>query len=491
MIRSFVAGLGWGGVIAAMGLGVVSQVAPMPEGDIWAEAARPAEAVSRLPVIKRDVPAAEPEAAAPEAAVAEAALPEAAPEATPPEVALPPEPPEFVVEIVVPRAGDGAEAAPAGPKLLAPPAPAPLSGAGLAPPAPDAPVEIAAPPAQAVRRPPGLAEAPARAALAPPAALDLALAAPDPAPALAPGPPRLPAAPGPEARPPRADPPPPPPLPEVVTLPPARLPAGSPETFLPAPPLGEPVEGVVVGRLPRIGAPPEALPEAQPEAPPLTRYARAFDNPGALPLFSILLQDTGASDLDRARLAALPFPVSFVIDPMQPGAAAAAAIYRSAGQEVLMLASGIPAGATAADLEQTFQAHAQVLGEAVAVIDLPEGGFQNNRSEAAQVVPIVQAQGRGVVTYAQGLNAAAQVAARDGVPSAEIFRNLDAEEEAAPVIRRYLDRAAFKAAQEGRVVVIGRTRPATIAALADWAQGGRSRMVALAPVSAAMAEGGR
>jgi polysaccharide deacetylase 2 family uncharacterized protein YibQ len=70
--------------------------------------------------------------------------------------------------------------------------------------------------------------------------------------------------------------------------------------------------------------------------------------------------------------------------------------------------------------------------------------------------------------------------------NAVIFRNLDAEGEAGPVIRRYLDRAAFKAAQDGRVIVAGSTRPETVAAILEWTVEGRADTVALAPVTAAM-----
>ena len=123
----------------------------------------------------------------------------------------------------------------------------------------------------------------------------------------------------------------------------------------------------------------------------------------------------GLPDLDRAKLAALPFPISFVIDPLDPSASAAAAIYRAAGKEVVMLASGIPTGATASDLEQTFQANAGVLPEAVAVMDLGAKGFQDNRPLATMVVPIIKDQGRGLVTFEAGLNAADQVARREDV----------------------------------------------------------------------------
>lgn len=253
------------------------------------------------------------------------------------------------------------------------------------------------------------------------------------------------------------------------------------------PALAPAVPGVETGRLPQIGAA-EPAPEAAP-APddrPLLRYARPFTREAGKPLFSILLADPGGPEVDRTTLATLPFPVTFVIDPMAPDAATAAAIYRAAGQEVVMSATGIPAGATAADLEQTFQAHAAALPEAVAVIDLAEGGLGEDRPLATLAVPVIQAQGRGLITYDQGLNAGDQVARRADMPAATVFRRLDAEDEAKPVIRRYLDRAAFKAAQDGQVMVIGTTRPETVAAILEWTVEGRATTVSLAPASAVL-----
>lgn len=278
----------------------------------------------------------------------------------------------------------------------------------------------------------------------------------------------------------------------------------------PAPGFGGKVEGVRTGRLPSIGgaAAPETTQAATADSeandvaqgasetatlrvddlslPAIDRFARVFENPDGKPLFAILLQDIGGPDIDRETLAKLPFAVSFIIDPAAPDAALAAKIYRDAGQEVLMLATGIPAGATASDLSVSFEAMAGALPEAVGVVDQSSGGFQGNRTLSAQVLALVADQGRGVMTWDRGLNAASQIARRDGMRSALIFRALDADGESAPVIRRYLDRAAFKAAQDGRVVVAGQTRPETVAALLEWAVEGRASTVAIAPASAAM-----
>ena len=264
----------------------------------------------------------------------------------------------------------------------------------------------------------------------------------------------------------------------------------SPSTLAPTPSLITTGQGSLIERNAAQKAASEAenaaaLPEvALDDAPALERFAADFSNPDAKPLFGILLVDSGEATLDRQAVAALPFPVSIVIDPLSPAAAAHAALYRAGGKEVVMLATGIPQGATPADVEQTFQAHAATLPEAVAVVDGSDSAFQNDRALSTQIVPILQAQGRGLLTWDRGLNAADQVARRAGLPSAMIFRQIDAEDESVPVMRRYLDRAAFRAAQEGDAIVIGTMRAETIAALLEWTIEGRASTVALAPASA-------
>jgi polysaccharide deacetylase 2 family uncharacterized protein YibQ len=273
---------------------------------------------------------------------------------------------------------------------------------------------------------------------------------------------------------------------EVIVIDP---PAARPEPGFAA------VDGVKTGRLPSIGAVPASQPGStkaeasvtnNPDLPPIERFARKFENPAQKPLFAILLRDTGGPDVDREALAAIPFPVSFVIDPTRPDAAIAAQIYRAAGQEVLMLAAGIPAGATASDLAVSLEAMGAVLPEAVGVVDAETDGFQGNRALATQVLALIADQGRGVISWDKGLNAASQVAQREGIRSAVIFRAMDGADEKSPVIRRYLDRAAFKAAQDGRVVVQGQTRPETVTALLEWAVEGRAATVAIAPATAVM-----
>lgn len=471
MIRSYLSGMFWGAVVAGTGLAVVSQVAPLP-------ASGPVEPLVEAPA---------PDSAAPEPAP----LP-AAPEAEPaPEILqkgpLTEEEPDVGAEE---SAGDGdgtladdAAQAPAAEGESATPSPA----AGVTSEAPAAPL------------------APAAAAEGDALASPQAEAAPGVVPADEPAAPSAEAVPEVQGEPPAA------PVEEALLQPdPAPLADPAPALIAPEEPVviaPEPAPGlasdggidmavpeVETDRLPRIGDAEEGAGDAAPDpgvlavtgTTPLELFAAQFDNPEAKPLFSIILIDRGTSAEDRANLAALPFPVTFALDPLAADSAEAARVYRAAGQEVAMLAAGIPAGATAADMEQTFQALDIALPEAVVVLDDAAAGFQDKPELARQAVPIVAAQGRGLVTYDRGLNTADQVARREGVPAAVIFRVLDSEGESIPKMRNYLDRAAFKAAQEGRVLVIGTTKPETVAAILEWTVEGRASTVALAPVSAVL-----
>jgi hypothetical protein len=95
-------------------------------------------------------------------------------------------------------------------------------------------------------------------------------------------------------------------------------------------------------------------------------------------------------------------------------------------------------------------------------------------------------QGQGFVAFPRGLNTAEQMAERADVPATTLFRLLDDEDQRATVITRFLGRAEFAAAQEGAVIVAGRTRPDTVTALFSWALGDRNEGVAIAPVSAVL-----
>ncbi len=220
----------------------------------------------------------------------------------------------------------------------------------------------------------------------------------------------------------------------------------------------------------------------------LQRYSRSFSNLEQKPLFTILLVDEGGDGVDRAALAAQDLPLTIVIDPAKPEALAQAKIWREGGQEVVLSGAGLPATVSGADYGAALKALADGLPEAVALVDLDGRTFQNDLGLAAEIVPFLAQSGRGLVTLDQGANPADQSAKREGLPHGRIFRKLDVDRETADVVARYLDRAAFKAAQEGRVAVLGHLRPDTISGIMQWAVEGRAASVSLAPVSALLAK---
>ena len=243
-------------------------------------------------------------------------------------------------------------------------------------------------------------------------------------------------------------------------------------------------------RLPTIGGPSGTDPEAsdQDTAGPtdqgaLEAYAMPFENPDAKPMLSVVLIDDPDSPLSAEALVNLPFPLSFAIDATREDASEVAARYRDAGFEVMLL-TNLPNGASASDVEVSFEAYINAVPEAVAVLDRDATAV-----EAQQIAGILSDRGFGLVTPSKGLNSAQKAAQREGVPAALIYRELDGGNEEVPAIRQYLDRAAFRAAQEGSVIMLGHTRPETIKALVLWALEGRAASVAIAPVSAVLKGG--
>ena len=493
-MRGFMSGVIWGGVVSVFGLGVVSQLAPLPGGMAEPVAANEAAAPATAPEVASEVaPVTAAGAGAEPAADEPGDMAEAAPPSAEPVTPEPVTPEPAAPEAAAPEAA-GSE------PVSEVAAPAPVQPEDMAPALPDVAQPESVSPDMAALQPDEGAEAPlpgempAHSPLAPDLPSDPGSEADAPAMTepVAPAEPLLDRpAPAPEAV---AEPAPAPvsdtvpgPVTDPVTEPapasePEPKPAPEPQAVAKAP--AEPA--VTTNRLPRIEPEPAAGAEA--EAPvdtrPLARFAAPFTNPANKPLYSILLLDDGTAEVDRAAIAGLEIPVTLVLDPTSPKAAELSALYRKAGKEVAMLATALPKGAKANDVQVTFESHAKALPEAVAVVDLAEGGFQGNRALASDLVPVIKDQGRGIVTHDRGLNAGDQVARREGVPAAMIFRALDAEGEATPLIRRYLDRAAFKAVQDGRVAVIGQARPDTLAALVEWAAEGRAGSVALAPLTA-------
>lgn len=279
--------------------------------------------------------------------------------------------------------------------------------------------------------------------------------------------------------------------PRVLTLDPA-VPEPEPVQAMP----GGAVPGVNILRLPGTDAPPATLdsdagetPKAAP-LPPRRAFAARWQNPDEKPVMGVVILDrgVGAGGLDPAALAALPFAVTIAVDPLQPDAAAAAAAYRAAGDEVAILIGNEPAGATPADFEVAYQSFVQTLPQTVAVIGSPDAGFLRSSLAAQHLASLLAADGRGLVTYDQGLNPGRRAAEKAGVPVASIDKLFGAGEENMGTLARELDRAAFAAGQKGQLVVALPSTPDAVTALIAWATGPSGSGVSLAPVSAVMEE---
>lgn len=223
--------------------------------------------------------------------------------------------------------------------------------------------------------------------------------------------------------------------------------------------------------------------------PPLQAFAVPFDDPGDKPLMAIVLIDAGA-DLEGAAvglpaLRSFPAPISFAVDASLPDAVERMKKYRAEGFEVLAMVD-LPNGATAVDAEVGLNSILSQMTEVVGVMEGVGNGMQEVREASDQATQILLASGHGFVTQSKGLNTVAKLAAREGVPTAMVFRDFDSADQSPTVIRRFLDQAAFRAGQEGGVIMLGRLRSDTISALLLWGLQDRASRVSLAPVSAVL-----
>jgi polysaccharide deacetylase 2 family uncharacterized protein YibQ len=293
---------------------------------------------------------------------------------------------------------------------------------------------------------------------------------------------------------------------ESGIAPQAAVPAAPPApAATPAEPASEePAPQVRVNRLPTLGAETEApaaedVPEEAVQAPeepsdampvpPIDRFGATFESEEGKPLMAVLLMDDGADlsapEIGIDALRALPYPVSFAVDALLPDAADRMAAYRDAGFEVLAMVD-LPEGALAEDAEVNLSVALDTLPEVVGVLDGVRTGIQTTPDAGRQVARILSQSGHGLVTQNRGLNTVQKLALRDGVPAAVVFRDFDAKDQSGRAIGRFFDQAAFRAAQEGGVIMLGRLRAETIAALVVWALQDRSASVAMAPVSAVL-----
>ncbi|MGR3549611.1 divergent polysaccharide deacetylase family protein [Pseudooceanicola sp.] len=226
-------------------------------------------------------------------------------------------------------------------------------------------------------------------------------------------------------------------------------------------------------------------PTSEPEdiRPPIERFAVPFENPEGKPILAIVLIDDGAGATDLP--PNFPYPLSVAVAANAPDAAARMRRYRAEGLEVLALAD-LPANPGPADVTAAAPEWFDALPEAVAVMETPARNLQTGRATSEALAATLAETGHGLLLYPEGLDTARKLATRRGVPAASVFRDLDGEGQDASVVRRFLDHSAFKAGQEGAVILVARLRPETVQALLVWGLADRASRVALAPASYAL-----
>lgn len=257
-------------------------------------------------------------------------------------------------------------------------------------------------------------------------------------------------------------------------------PTAAPEAQTDAPEPMVPAEEAV-----ESAAPVAPVPSKFPADAPVVANAAPFLNPDNLPLMSIVLIDTGT--IGAEALSSFPYPLTFAVDPLREDAVAVMQSYRDAGFEVLAI-SDLPGDVNPDVAGMTLPPMLDALPGVVGILEGTDTGLQGDMQLAEAVLDVVADTNYGLVLRAKGLNAAQSQATGRGLPVATVFRDFDDSGQDAAVIRRFLDQAAFKARQQGGVIMVGRVRPATISALLLWGLQDRAGSVALAPISAILTD---
>ena len=217
----------------------------------------------------------------------------------------------------------------------------------------------------------------------------------------------------------------------------------------------------------------------------LIRNAEPFENPEGRALVALVLLDDPENSVKDNVLANLALPLTFAVDANLDDADERARRYRDAGFEVVIL-TDMPKDARPADVEVAFQAYKTAIPVAVAFLDRNPQGLQADLGLVRQALANLAESGHGFLAFEKGLNTATQIARRSGVRADVISGTLEAKGETPPMIRRQLDRAAFRAAQKGKAIMLGRASPETMQTILLWDIEDRASDIALAPLSAVL-----
>ena len=219
-------------------------------------------------------------------------------------------------------------------------------------------------------------------------------------------------------------------------------------------------------------------------------YARDKISDEGKPKLSIVLLTDQLSAIDPNLLQVLPIPVTFAVDPVNPAADTLLISLREREQEAVILAD-LPPEAAVQDVDAALTALVDMLPQTVGVIERQAGALQQSRDVMLHVPEVLNRTGHGLVVYEKGFNTLAKEAGKAGTPVATIYRNLDDADQNERAIRRFLDGAAFRAANSPSepIVVLARLRRETMSAIRIWALQDRAHKTAVVPVSQLMKTG--
>jgi len=237
------------------------------------------------------------------------------------------------------------------------------------------------------------------------------------------------------------------------------------------PTIGKPVIPLAE-RLGTVGTFTDRPAAAEPPAPPPPAWIRngavAEGQAPQGPLLGMVLIDPGLPEDLRAGLLEDPLPITIALDSTREDAPETLRQYRTAGYEVLV----IPGPA----------------GDAATLAALPDAvGLLSATDAPVPSAGVLSADGHGVLLWPGGLDGALRGVARAGLPALRAYRLLDGQAERAPVIGRYLGRAAFEAQQTLSETVIGHLYPETLQAVRGFVAAAPDRGIAVVPVTVVMA----
>jgi len=231
----------------------------------------------------------------------------------------------------------------------------------------------------------------------------------------------------------------------------------------------------------------DAIETEAPYGKAIDLYGRDAVSDDGKPMLSVVLLTDQLNAIDPNLVQALPIPVSFAVDPTNPAAESLLISLRQLEQEAVIL-TDLPSQAVVQDVDIALTALLDLLPQTIGIIERQVGALQQSRDVMLHLPEVLNRTGHGLIVYEKGLNTLAKEAVKAGTPVATIYRDLDGAGQNERTIRRFLDGAAFRAANNPSdpIVVLARLRPETMSAILIWALQDRAQKTSVVPVSQLM-----